>query len=821
MREQIGIDVTARDLASKELQRVNGAVDRLATSTGQAVPKTDALSGAQQGLASKAFFLLQNLQSVQWAIGMVSNAMTPAVNAARDWNESVSKVNVVLGEHADVLLKAAETSARTMGLSGNQVLAMGSEYANLFRAMKLTEEQSANMSLATVQLASDISSFNNIPMDDALGKLRSGLVGEYLPLRTVGVQLNEIIVANKALEMGLKDSKAALTAQDKVMARFAIITEQLDLTVGDFARTQYGLANQQRVAAAVMDDNMKKAGQALIPVFLALTQFSIGFMEVLIPLIQIIGTQFPAVMAGFIATMILFPAVSAPATAALWGLAGAAWGALSPFLPFIAVGVAVAGLFILLEQNFGVVSGAMKVLGDAVGAVADWIKNALVVALLMIEQSPLPQILATIAGVFGVIAGVIGTVVGALASLNEKFNILGTIGEIIGTVLGKVFEAVTAPLRFIIDTLGGILDFFFDFPEGTADAANGIEEAIHGMALGVRDIGQETTEQVHATEAESRAIIARAIPGMENISNDYFNALPDAAGNAQQEVLKLTSETMTGVADSIKAGRTGVKSAVDAFRDALKNAVPPAKEKKDIEKFLASKELKAGLASQNAEIRAYAEAAQKTAQERLFALTNNVAGVALDNQVTYNDAYKTVAEEKAKEMYEAAKAAQDAQAKQLEHNMFRWGERTMEAFGEGMTSAKDDVKRHLRGVMADLVPVVEANSPPGVQSPLHKIDDWGARTVTAFGDGMRKAGAALRQSASLAVGATRPEFDGVAALGVSNAAASAGGSVVINNNFTPGSVRKDEDIRHITERIHTQARLRGGLHGGGAAATTL
>jgi hypothetical protein len=742
VREQIGIDVTARDLASKELQRVNGAVDRLAASTGKAAPATDALGGAQMGMGQKAFFALQNLQSVQWAISTMTSMMTPAVNAARDWNESVSKVNVVLGEHADVLLKAAETSARTMGLSGNQVLAMGSEYANLFRAMKMTEEESANMSLATVQMASDISSFNNIPMDDALGKLRSGLVGEYLPLRTVGVQLNEIVVANKAMQMGLADSKQAITQQDKVMARFALITEQLDLTVGDFARTQFGLANQQRVAAAVMDDNMRKAGQALLPIFLALTQASIGFMDVIIPIITLLGTQFPAIAAGVVAALIAMAGGFVPATMAVWGFATAAWAAIVPFLPFIAIGVVVAGALMVLEAKFGFVTGAIHVLSEAIGAIVGFIKSALVVAI---------QILANIVG-------------------------------------------------------------FFD---------KDMAKSLNGMADAVNNIGKETTDTVKATEEESRAIIARAIPGMENVSADYFNTMPDAAGNAKEAVLKRTSETMAGVASSLKNGRDAVKNAADFLKQALKDAVSPAKEKKDLNKFLDSKELKKALESQDAVVRAAALSAQQAAKERLFALEQGVPDAAVTNQVSYDDAYKAAADAKLAELEAQTKAAQDAAALQLSNNMYRWGERTMLAYGEGMTSAKEAVKAHLRGVMADLVPVVEAHSPPGMHSPLHNIDEWGARTVTAFGDGMRKAGAALRQSASLAVGATRPEFESVAALGVSNAAASAGQPVVINNNFQPGSVRKDDDIRRITERIHVQARLRGGLHGGGASATAL
>ena len=47
-------------------------------------------------------------------------------------------------------------------------------------------------------LAADLASFNNIDPTEALDKLRSGLVGEAEPLRSVGVLLNEAAVQAKA-----------------------------------------------------------------------------------------------------------------------------------------------------------------------------------------------------------------------------------------------------------------------------------------------------------------------------------------------------------------------------------------------------------------------------------------------------------------------------------------------------------------------------------------------------------------------------------------------------------------------------------------------
>lgn len=819
MREQIGIDVTARDLASKELGRVQGAVTNLAKSTGASVPPVNALAGAQQGLAQKAFFLLQNLQSVQWAISMLSATLTPMVNANRDWQESLTKTNTVLGEHAHVLLDAAEIGAETMGLSANQVLKMGSEYANLFRAMKLTEEESANMSLATLQLASDISSFNNIDMEEALAKLRSGLVGEYLPMRTVGVQLNELIVAEKALAMGLADTKAEISAQDKVMARFKVMTEQLDLTVGDFARTQMGLANQQRIAAAKMADMQRDAGEALVPVFLALTQFSIGFMEVLIPMIKILGEDFPAVLGGVAAAFIVAALTGNVAAVSFFTAAGAALSAMVALAPFVVVGVAVAGVLMLLEDNFGVVSGAIDAVSTGIGSFVEFLQDLAVNVLLFIAESPLPTWWAILGSIIGFVAGVIGGIINFVAELNEKFNILGTIIDIVGSVFKGIFEGIMGFIKPVIDAVGWFLDFLgVELPQETEDMSSAIKDTVKAAAKGVGDIGKEGEDTVRATIEGAREIIDKAFPDMEASAKDYFAALPEGAEKARVETLLATSGIMSGVAKSLRDGRESVTAARDFLKEAIKSAVDPAKEKKDIKAFLSGKELAEALKSDNMEIVAAAIAAKKTAEERLFALENGVLQTAVEGEMNYADAYKTVAEDAMNEMYAAQADAAEAAQLQTEMNFFRYGERTAMAWADGLTSARPYMEGALRGAMSGLVPLVEAKSPPTQYSPLHNIDKWGERTINSFGDGMRRASVALRQSAAVAVSATRPAFDAAPAAGVAGFGGQSG-SVVINNNFQPQSIRKDEDIRRLSERLSTQVRLRGGLRNGSSTPT--
>ena len=69
----------------------------------------------------------------------------------------------------------------------------------------------------------------------------------------------------KALELGITSTtKDALTPQQKVLAAQAAIFDQTSAAQGDFARTSGGLANQQRILGAQVENLKARLGQALL-----------------------------------------------------------------------------------------------------------------------------------------------------------------------------------------------------------------------------------------------------------------------------------------------------------------------------------------------------------------------------------------------------------------------------------------------------------------------------------------------------------------------------------------------------------------------------
>ena len=251
MANQVDIIIKAVDKASGEINKVTGAGNKLAAGF-KSLTGFSLAAGGAIGIASAALKKMYDYSKV-------------AIAAASDLAESESKVGVVFGDQADAMLAWGQTAAEAMGMSSNEALAAAGTYGNLFRAMGITEKASADMSQALVELAADLASFNNMDPTEVLGKLRAGLSGETEPLKTLGVNLNQAIIQQKALELGLWDGVGALDAAQKAQASYALILEQTSLAQGDFERTSEGLANQQRILKAANDDLAAAIGEYLLP----------------------------------------------------------------------------------------------------------------------------------------------------------------------------------------------------------------------------------------------------------------------------------------------------------------------------------------------------------------------------------------------------------------------------------------------------------------------------------------------------------------------------------------------------------------------------
>lgn len=254
----MAVDVTMRiraeDQASGVLAKVGGV-----------------FSNILQGAAS---FIAANV--IQRGAAEIFNFAKSSIDAASNLGETINKVNEIFEDSSQGILDWSENAATSVGLSQQGALDAAASMAIFGKAAGLAGEDLNEFATDNVGMAADMASFFNTSVEDAAQALGAAFRGEAEPIRRYGVLLNDAVLKEKALELGIiSNTKNALTPQQKVLAANAVITDQLSDAQGDFARTSDGLANSQRILKAQMENVKTELGTAFLPL---VTQF-VGFVS--------------------------------------------------------------------------------------------------------------------------------------------------------------------------------------------------------------------------------------------------------------------------------------------------------------------------------------------------------------------------------------------------------------------------------------------------------------------------------------------------------------------------------------------------------------
>lgn len=221
-----------------------------------------------------------------------------AVMAASNLSESIAKANTVFSNNQDAIDKWSRTTSRAFGVNRQAALEAAGTYGNLFQAFGVSQDQAYKMSTSLVELAADMASFNNVPIDQALTALRAGLSGEAEPLKRFGVGLNEVRLKAEAAQLGLGNFTGVLPPAIRMQAAYSLVLKDTALQQGDVARTSDGLANQMKFLQAGIADAKAGFGELLIPIVLDTVN---AMNQKLLPILNDVITAFKleGIGAGF------------------------------------------------------------------------------------------------------------------------------------------------------------------------------------------------------------------------------------------------------------------------------------------------------------------------------------------------------------------------------------------------------------------------------------------------------------------------------------------------------------------------------------------
>lgn len=252
-----------------------------------------------------------NVAAVAITFRKIGHFIAQAVTESNKYQEDLNLFTVALGQYADEAKEYAEYVSDIMGIDPAQWLRNQGIFNTLLTGFGDTAERAQLMSQNLTQLGYDLSSYANIPVEEAMLKLQSGISGELEPLRRLGYDLSQAKLQQTALNLGIKESVANMTQAEKAELRYYAIMTQVTTAQGDMARTLEAPANQLRILQAQLTQAARAIGNIFIPALNAILPYAIAVVQVIREIANALAN-----LAGFKLTEVDYSGVNSAAVGA-------------------------------------------------------------------------------------------------------------------------------------------------------------------------------------------------------------------------------------------------------------------------------------------------------------------------------------------------------------------------------------------------------------------------------------------------------------------------------------------------------------------------
>lgn len=187
-----------------------------------------------------------------------------ALETASDLAEVQNVVDTVFGDGARQIEAWSKKAGQQFGLTELQAKKFTSTLGAMMKSSGLASNEIVTMSTDLAGLAADMASFYNLDFETAFEKIRSGISGETMPLKQLGINMSVANLEAFALAQGLEKTFSEMSQGEQTMLRYQYLMQATSDAQGDFAKTADGFANAQRRIQTALDSISAVAGTFIL-----------------------------------------------------------------------------------------------------------------------------------------------------------------------------------------------------------------------------------------------------------------------------------------------------------------------------------------------------------------------------------------------------------------------------------------------------------------------------------------------------------------------------------------------------------------------------
>ena len=437
-----------------------------------------------KGIQSAGKDVEASTTGIRGALGKVATAVGAAfvadkvvafardsIKSAQDLNANMSRTKTIFGDSSDSVIAWSKNAATSLRMSQSEALAASNTLGKtLVGSFGMSGAAAGEMSMGVVQLAKDMAVFNRVPFEEAMDKITAGMNGQARGLKTLGVNLSETEVKQKAFEMGLiSTTKGAMDPAVKAQATYQVLLKKTALQQGATAKTSGSLMANQEMLTARWEDAKAQLGNALLPV---MTQLSGLMTSQLMPVIAVVGNLFERFGVVLVPLVAIIAAVVA--ITKVWTIVQTTLNVVMSANPFglVVLGiVALIAVIIIIIANFDTLKNVAQSAFNAVLGVAKSVLNWF--------KSNWPLLLGILLGPIGLAAALIYT----------HFDSIRNVAQSVVSFFQGVWSGLTSVLLApITAATSGIVAAFNSLKGAIASAISGVTDVITAPFIAAKNL---------------------------------------------------------------------------------------------------------------------------------------------------------------------------------------------------------------------------------------------------------------------------------------------------------------------------------------------
>lgn len=557
---------------------------RISLDTSQFDSGVSQAEGKLGSLKGKMGDIGKGLQSVGTKMAAIGAGMVASVGgivaAGSEWSAAVESTNFLYKNLDKTVQKSIETNmknAKSLGMTEQQYKSNATSLSTFLSNMGFANEEISTMSGRAMNLAADLGAVADVPIDQAMGDLKSALMGNYEAMDKYGVNLSAATLSNSEYVKSLGKTWDKLSDNEKMQAAYNEILKQSASAEGLAKQESESFGMQMKLLKQSIGETVGALGSQLLPILEPvvkkiqevvekITNWIKENPEAARTILMIVGAVggFLAIAGTLVAVIGTVAVAMAAVSAVSLPVAGIIAGITLAVMALVAAGIWLAANWDMVkEKAIEVWEGIKQWISDAITATGEAIRNIWTGIKDWCSQT-WESIKTTATTIWeGIKTSISNLVQGISNTISEIWNgiknFISSVCNGIKTIITTIWNGIKTAITTVVNAIKTVITTVFNGIKSTvSNIFNGIKSTASTVWNGIKSVISTAVNNI-------KDKVSKVFNGLKDTVSKALNSVKDTAKNIWDSITGIFSKPIKAVVNFVKGGKAALPPAPQQY----------------------------------------------------------------------------------------------------------------------------------------------------------------------------------------------------------------------------------------------------------------